>query len=203
MGKRGNELHDQILWAATDVFLEVGFERASMDVVAARAQTTKRTVYTRFENKEKLFLAVIEMVRGLVLDGLSYPAQYAADPIEAVTLYCARYLKLLRYQPAIQMCRVAIAEAARFPQGSAQHFDALFVEIHSRLGDYLQTSFNLSEEAATDTARRLLGQLLYPGLLQVLYGVAPLAKSYDSTAPLTESEVAPVRRDVEAMLKGL
>src|ERR1700704_2001960 len=33
------------------------FERASMDVVAARAETSKRSLYAHFESKEKLFLA--------------------------------------------------------------------------------------------------------------------------------------------------
>ena len=62
--RRGDKLREHILWVAKDVFLEMGFERASMDVVAARAETSKRSLYAHFENKEKLFLAVIELVRG-------------------------------------------------------------------------------------------------------------------------------------------
>jgi AcrR family transcriptional regulator len=37
MQKRGDALRDNILWAARDVFLEAGYERASMDVIASRA----------------------------------------------------------------------------------------------------------------------------------------------------------------------
>ena len=32
MARRGSELREHILWCAKDVFLEQGFERASMDV---------------------------------------------------------------------------------------------------------------------------------------------------------------------------
>ena len=35
---RGDQLSEHILWIAKNVFLEVGFERASMDVIAARAK---------------------------------------------------------------------------------------------------------------------------------------------------------------------
>jgi len=57
MARRGDKLREHILWTAKDVFLEMGFERASMDVVASRAETSKRSLYAHFESKEKLFLA--------------------------------------------------------------------------------------------------------------------------------------------------
>ena len=63
MSRRGNDLREHILYAAKTVFLEMGFERASMDVIAARAQTSKRTLYAHFESKENLYLAIIEIVR--------------------------------------------------------------------------------------------------------------------------------------------
>jgi AcrR family transcriptional regulator len=44
VARRGDELREHIVWAAKDVFLEMGFERASMDVVAARAATSKRSL---------------------------------------------------------------------------------------------------------------------------------------------------------------
>ena len=39
MTRRGDQLREHLLWTAKDVFLELGFERASMDVVAARADS--------------------------------------------------------------------------------------------------------------------------------------------------------------------
>jgi AcrR family transcriptional regulator len=65
MGLRGGDLRDHILWTAKDLFLEVGYERASMDVVAERAATSKRSLYAHFESKDKLFLAVAELIRDL------------------------------------------------------------------------------------------------------------------------------------------
>ena len=56
--RAGAELRRHILFVAKDVFLEAGYERASMDTVAARAGTSKRSLYAHFESKDKLFLAV-------------------------------------------------------------------------------------------------------------------------------------------------
>lgn len=203
MGKQGNELHERILWAATDVFLEVGFERTSMDAVASRAETTKRTLYSHFENKEDLYLAVIKLVRGLVLNGLGFPSDYSQEPTEALALFCVRYLKILQYEPAIQMCRVSISETARFPQGAAQHFDAVFTEAHSRLSAFLQTTYGLTDRAVDEAAQRLLGQLLYPRLLRALFGMDELAKSYDPEAVVPDADLAPIRKAVEDMVKSL
>ena len=68
MARRGDELRKHVLQVARGVFLEMGFERASMDEVASRAETTKRSLYAHFESKEKLFLAVIERMRGRFLE---------------------------------------------------------------------------------------------------------------------------------------
>ena len=79
MVKRGDALRDHIAHAAKDVFLEMGFERASMDLISARAQTSKRTL--------------IELVRGPFLDRLKMPGDGAGDGAEALVMFCGRFLR--------------------------------------------------------------------------------------------------------------
>jgi AcrR family transcriptional regulator len=109
MARRGDELREHILLAAKDVFIEMGFERTSMDVVAARASTSKRSLYAHFESKDKLFLAVVGLVRELYLGRLRTPPDYSEDTTEAVVLFCGRFLQLLLWQPALRTCRMSIA----------------------------------------------------------------------------------------------
>ncbi|MCW8879572.1 MAG: TetR/AcrR family transcriptional regulator, partial [Kangiellaceae bacterium] len=45
---------ESILDAAIDAFIEFGFEKTSMDLIAERANSSKRTVYNHFSNKELL-----------------------------------------------------------------------------------------------------------------------------------------------------
>ncbi|MBL8035019.1 MAG: TetR/AcrR family transcriptional regulator, partial [Leptospiraceae bacterium] len=53
---------ESILTAAIAVFIEEGFEQASMDRIAERAEASKRTVYNHFESKESLFMAVLQKI---------------------------------------------------------------------------------------------------------------------------------------------
>jgi len=203
MARRGDKLREHILWTAKDVFLETGFERTSMDVVAARAETSKRSLYAHFESKEKLFLAVIDLVRGLFLGRLRMPADYPGNPADALTTFCGRYLEVLLYEPSIQMCRVSMAETARFPQGAAQHFDALFAEVHTRLAGYLEATFALPAQASAEAAERLLGQVLYPRFPRALFGMDELAKSYDRDTLAPDFDLAPIRKAVAELIESV
>lgn len=49
-----------ILEGAIDVFIEMGYELASMDKIAEVAGVSKRTVYNHFGSKENLFQVIIE-----------------------------------------------------------------------------------------------------------------------------------------------
>ena len=203
MARRGDKLREHILWTAKDVFLEMGFERASMDVVAARAETSKRSLYAHFESKEKLFLAVIDLVRGLFLNRLRMPGDYSEKPAEALAMFCGRYLEALLYESSIQMLRVSMAETTRFPQGAAQHFDVIFAEVNTRLSAYLKAVFGLSPRASAEAAQRLLGQLLYPRLPRALFGLEPLVKSFDREALAPAVDLKPIRKAVTELIESL
>jgi TetR/AcrR family transcriptional regulator, mexJK operon transcriptional repressor len=49
----------RLLDAARDVFIERGYAAATIDAIVERAQTSKRTVYSRFGDKAALFEAVV------------------------------------------------------------------------------------------------------------------------------------------------
>ncbi|MDJ1640111.1 TetR/AcrR family transcriptional regulator [Streptomyces pakalii] len=51
-----------ILTAARELFLTDGFDRSSVDAVAARAEVSKRTVYDYFGDKRTLLRAVVDSV---------------------------------------------------------------------------------------------------------------------------------------------
>ncbi|GAA2613311.1 TetR/AcrR family transcriptional regulator [Streptomyces axinellae] len=51
-----------ILSAARELFLADGFDRSSVDAIAARAEVSKRTVYDYFGDKQTLLRAVVDAV---------------------------------------------------------------------------------------------------------------------------------------------
>lgn len=203
MALRGGKLREHILWTAKDLFLETGFERASMDEVARRAETSKRTLYAFFESKEKLFLAVIELVRGLLPTKLGQPADYSDRPAEALTYFCGRCLEIAVYKANIQMMRICMAEAEHFPEQAAAYFDTVFNYVESGITGYLRAKFRLSARASAEAARRLIGQVLYPRLYRCLYGIEPPIESFDPHVLSPNFDLKPIRKAVMDLLESL
>jgi AcrR family transcriptional regulator len=203
MARRGDELREHILWAAKDVFIEMGFERTSMDVVAARAETSKRSLYAHFESKDKLFLAVVDLVRELYLGRLKTPHEYGEDTADAVVLFCGRFLQLLLWEPALRTCRLGIAEADRLPDVSARYYDAIFTTTQERLAAFLTKRCHLDPPTSAEVAQELLGRTVYPRLFRALLGVEePLKEQPDETSIATDIDLAPIRKAVTALLSS-
>ncbi len=57
-----NELTERILESATNEFMEKGFEKASMRVIADHAGVTTGAMYARYSNKDTLFGALVDPV---------------------------------------------------------------------------------------------------------------------------------------------
>ena len=92
---------DKMLDAACVVFATVGFGRANMDVIAARAGTTKPTLYARFGPKEKLFAAAVRREHELLSSRVT--AAYAAGSDESfrdrLHRWTAAYFDFVRERP--------------------------------------------------------------------------------------------------------
>lgn len=64
---RSAESHQAILQATLDLLADVGFERMSIDAIAARAGVGKTTIYRRYSSKEELVADAIESLRQEVM----------------------------------------------------------------------------------------------------------------------------------------
>lgn len=202
MALRGSELSKHILHAAKNVFLEVGFERASMDMIAERAQTSKRTLYAHFESKEKLYLAIIELVREIQLGKLKTPREYSEEPTEALVLFCGRYLEGLLFVWTVRMCRLIAGEAERFPEGSARYFDVVFTTPQEMLGAYMKETFGLSDSASSEAAQSLIGRVVFPRFTRALFGIDPVFEEMDDKEIRADFDLAPVRHAVSELLRS-
>jgi AcrR family transcriptional regulator len=90
------EVDARILNAARKVFLECGFEGASIDEIAEAARSGKPTIYTRFRDKRALFTAVVTR------DILSRIAEFKAEVPTGATIEeyeCRNHLSALGIRP--------------------------------------------------------------------------------------------------------
>jgi AcrR family transcriptional regulator len=203
MARRGAELREHILDAAKTVFLESGFERTSMDAVAAEAQTSKRSLYAHFPTKDVLFLAITERIRELFAARIGSPEHYADDPAEAVARYCGRFRQLLRWSVVAQTCRLCISEASRLPEAAAGLYDAFFGTAIELLGAYLADRLALSAAAANALAGRLIGATSFPELPRALFALDDLDEEIPDESRLAEEvDIPAIRETVRALLPG-
>lgn len=197
--KRGAELRRHILVTAKNVFLETGYERASMDTVAARAGTSKRSLYAHFANKEALLTAVLDLVRELYLDRLGVPGDYADEPAEAVTLFCARFQQLMVWESQVRTARLVISVAERLPGSSDAYYTAVFGSAQDRLAAYLGACWELAD--AVTLAEDLLGRTVLPRVFRALLGTdAPVDRTPEPGALAEDVDLDTIRRQVTAAL---
>lgn len=68
MAKRVEGRSDKLLQYAQEEFMEMGFQEASLRVIAARAETSTGSIYTRFGDKGGLFHALVDDVTEALID---------------------------------------------------------------------------------------------------------------------------------------
>lgn len=112
-----------IVEAATELFKEMGYERASMNELAKRFGGSKATLYGYFPSKEELFVAVVEAVAtGHLLEATQELAADVADGQPALETRLKRFgermLNVLTHdESALAVYRMVVAEAGRSDVG--------------------------------------------------------------------------------------
>jgi len=191
------EVEERILDAAAKVFLERGFDGASVDEIADVARAGKPTIYARFSGKEALFVAVIERLVRQHTGSLKSVA--VGSTLEDQLKHVAEALIRNVLAPnSIGLCRAAIAEARRFPklasnvhrmarergiEGVAQ----ILAELARSDGAPCLPAFTADRLPAT--TRRFIDMVLLPMLLRALFG-EDLAAVEGEIGPHVSSTVA-------------
>jgi TetR/AcrR family transcriptional repressor of mexJK operon len=110
---------EAILAAATEAFLRDGFRETTIDAVAAAAGVSKQTVYSRFTDKETLFLAVVEAARAAGPDPMPALEGWRLAPSDlrgSLTAFGEAALAASMAEPVAALRRVMIGELGRRPQ---------------------------------------------------------------------------------------
>ncbi len=166
---------EAILQGAMQEFLTHGFAATTMDKVTAAAGVSKTTVYSYFQDKEKLFIALIERLIttcGGVLNNQN-PEMFQGKTAEVLTNFANNLLnqfsKNFSDTPEfLDLMRLMIAESGRFP-GLAQHMvghiDKNVVQV---LSEFFRSHPELQITDPEATTRVFLGALVHYTMIEYM-----------------------------------
>jgi AcrR family transcriptional regulator len=148
------EVDARILDAARKVFLERGFEGASIEEIAEVARSGKPTIYARFRDKRALFTAVV--TRDILVRITEFKSEVPTGTTieERLTSAASTLVHWGLNSDRIGLLRMAVAEARRFP-------------------DLASTVSRTTRDLSTELGVRLLGELTQSGELRALPAFAP------------------------------
>ena len=112
--------HNAIAAAALVLFARDGYERTSVDAIAAEAGVSKRTVYSHYGDKENLFLLVLretyDTMRERVRDIADRNLRGVEDVRAALTACIREIVRTITRSPErATLVRLLISEAPHFP----------------------------------------------------------------------------------------
>lgn len=111
------QLDRTIRECALRLFLERGYDGTSMDAIAGAAGTAKASLYARFPGKETVFSSVLEWAIQRPDWPVPEPDAPDLDDLEAaLTAIAHAALRRALHPSMVQLGRIAIAHASRFPE---------------------------------------------------------------------------------------
>ncbi len=142
--KQGRKLQ-QVLEGARAVFLQHGFEGASVDDIAKSANVSKATLYSYFPDKRILFMEVAkaECLRQEEMTDEMIRAN--AGPREALTMAADRMIRLFVSPFGRNVFRVCVGEAERFPELGREFWESGPDRVRSKMIEYFNGSISRGE----------------------------------------------------------
>ncbi len=120
---KGRKRNKAIIEAATDTFIQYGFDSTTLDMIIEQAGGSRSTLYKNFGDKEGLFAAVIEnMIDDIFTE--DYEDDLENPTIESIlSYYGSRFLHSVIKPRSVGLYRLILGEYNRFPAISQSFFE--------------------------------------------------------------------------------
>jgi TetR/AcrR family transcriptional repressor of cmeABC operon len=159
---RGTKRRDRLLQAGTDEFVKEGYEGASLRRIIKRAGGSSDTLYQYFGDKRGLFMACAEKLCSNFMAGYDFDLDGKLSPEAALYEFSVSYLRCFLSPAVLEMWRMMIAEARRFPDLGPMMMSRGYDRIAGALSNYLRRQTELAKLAVTDcdlAAHQFIGMI--------------------------------------------
>jgi TetR/AcrR family transcriptional regulator, mexJK operon transcriptional repressor len=171
---RGRARLAKILDAATELFLKVGYEQASIDAILVQSGGSKSTLYAYFPTKQDLFRSVIDNVVDNSEVGAALDVSSNARVV--LTEFAVSRQRIVLSPRHRAVVRLVIAERDRFPDLAAIYWERGPQKSQRLLATYLEALKHreiLAIDDAEEAAEFFVGMLFQRWLKQSLYVQQP------------------------------
>lgn len=166
---------EAILRGAMEEFLTHGFAATTMDKVTAAAGVSKTTIYSYFQDKEKLFIALIERLIatcGGVLNQQN-PEIFEGEPAEVLTNFANNLLNQFSKNVSdtpefLDLMRLMIGESGRFPMLAQYMVRCIDKNVVQVMSGYLRSHPELQISDPEATTRVFMGTLVHFTMIEYM-----------------------------------
>ncbi len=149
VGEVNSTKRRQIIDGARKVFLDLGFDGASMGEIARAAGVSKGTLYVYFADKNRLFEAIVEE-ENLEQGKLTFNFDPTRDVTTTLMEFGEAYIQLLCRPGGGSAIRTVMAIAERMPDVGRNFYNNVIAVTSARLTAYLEVRSSLGELVIDD-----------------------------------------------------
>lgn len=139
----------QILDGARAVFLELGFDGASMGEIARKAGVSKGTLYVYFADKNSLFCAIVEQ-ETLAQGMLAFDFSPERDVGATLRAFGTAYIQIICTPRGASAIRTVMAIAERMPDTGRHYYERVIANTIARFAGYLAQQVDAGALAIPD-----------------------------------------------------
>ncbi|MFA7623638.1 MAG: TetR/AcrR family transcriptional regulator [Pusillimonas sp.] len=143
MRKKTTARRDAILTTALEVFREVGYDAASMSIIAARIGGSKATLYNYFSSKEELLLAAMHHSAQELGQNIMAFIGCTGNLRRQLERFAQSLLSVLNDEDTLRLIRVAISVS-----GQSEHIGKRFFDLGTEAVWQKMASFMAQQVAA-------------------------------------------------------
>lgn len=142
-----------ILSAARASFLELPYDRVSMDAIAVRAGVSKVTIYAKYKSKEALFVAAMNEGCATIYDQAKIAIQTGGAIDVALTQLGTNFMMMILSPDVSAMHGVMMQVAEHKPELPRQFYESVVATSLETLADALSIATQRGELACHDPRR--------------------------------------------------
>jgi AcrR family transcriptional regulator len=150
--ERAEARHEELLDAALDLFLEHGFELTTIEMIAARINMTKRTVYARYADKASLFRGAVQRaIERQVVPRHVLEEFDEGDLTETLASIARLRIGQVMTPNGLRLQRIINTESYRFPETFTANYEQSARPVIDFVAGLLDRAIDAGQIAPTDS----------------------------------------------------